>query len=97
MRIKKHVPDLTQLLRKPDEIPLTLQALQEVVETREAFAVRRILHIAQNCLKEQVFPPKWKIIELANVHSLLHFPRVKQALEEAIAVLLQNAQSGIHG
>jgi hypothetical protein len=96
-KIKMHVPELIQLLRKPDNIPLTLQALQEVVETREAFAVRRVKYITQNCLEEQVFPPKWKIIEQANLYSLLHIPQVQQALEETIAVLFQDAISRKNG
>jgi len=92
-KIKKHVPELTQLLRKPVEIPLTLQALREVVESREAFAVRRIMHITHNCLKERVFPAKWKLIEQANLHSLVHNPEVQQALEEAMSLLVKDATS----
>jgi len=86
-KIKTLVPEVIPMLGHPDKIPQIIRVLQEVIETREAFAVRRVQWIAQQYLNEQVFPSKSQLVERANLYTLLHIPQVQHTLEEAMAVL----------
>src|SRR6266446_9620779 len=57
-RISKDIPEALALKRQPDKSPLTAQALQEVIETREAFALRRIRWVAECYRQEDILPTR---------------------------------------
>jgi len=69
-----------------DRLPLTSKALAELVETPEAFAVRRILWAVELYQREGVCPKRWQLIERASIKPkhLLKWPLVQQALEAAL-------------
>lgn len=90
-KIKTLVPEVIPLLDHPDKIPQAIGVLQEVIETRESFAIRRVQWITQQYLEEGISPLKWQLVERANLYRLLHIPQVQHALEEAMAVLSQCA------
>ena len=90
-RISMDVPQVLQLKSMPGKAPLTVQALQEVIETWEAFAVRRIWRIVQKYQEKQVCPTRNELIRSTNTQTYLHVPIVKQALDEAMFVLSQLA------
>ncbi len=85
------VPKLFYLRGKPSIIPLTMQALEEVAETREAFAVRRIHWVAKQYQEKQIYPSRSKLVQNSHVGSLLHVPCVQQALEEVLDMFSQFA------
>jgi hypothetical protein len=51
--IVKEVPQVTNAMYRSQDYPRTTQALQEVLETREAFALRKIKETLQRYLEEQ--------------------------------------------
>jgi len=80
------------LLKNADKLPLTAQALSEVTETREAFAVRRIWWVAKGCLREKLFPTRAQLIDLTHIWRELKrgsLP-VKQAIDAALQMLSEH-------
>jgi len=71
--------------KKPEAIPLTIQTLEEVIETREKYAIRRIWFIAQQYRQENINPSRRAFSVKASVRTLLHVPSVKQAFEDALS------------
>lgn len=67
--------------------PLTALALQEVIETPETFALRRIQWFMQKCQRERRYPKRKEFIRSVNIDRVLHLPRVLQALNEAMETL----------
>jgi Tn7-like transposition protein D len=90
-RISMDIPQILQLKNTPEKAPLTVQVLQEVIETWEAFAVRRIWRIVQKYQEKQVCPSRNRLIWSTNTQTYLHVPIVKQALDDAMLVLSQLA------
>jgi hypothetical protein len=64
--------------------PLTASALQNVVETPETFALRRIQWFIQKCEQEQRHPTRGEFIRSVNIDHILHLPRIMHALNEAM-------------
>ena len=67
--------------------PLTVAALQDVAETPETFALRRIQWFMQKCKREQRYPKREQFIRSINIDHVLHIPRVQRALNEAMETL----------
>ncbi len=87
--ICKEIPELR---RKPNlnETTVITQALYEVIETFESFAVRRIKYVLQKYLEEQVNPKRYEFIYRAHLMNILHNPLVLQTLDEALFILSQS-------
>jgi hypothetical protein len=66
------------------------QALYEVIETFESFAVRRIKYVLQKYLEEQVNPKRYEFIYRAHLKNILQNPLVQQTLDEALFILSQS-------
>jgi Tn7-like transposition protein D/TniQ len=79
------VPDLGRFERY--RAPLTALALQEMIETPETFALRRIQWFMQKCQREQRYPKRKEFIRSINIDHVLHLPRVLHALNEAMETL----------
>jgi hypothetical protein len=84
-------PQLFHLRKTPNKIPLTMQALEALVETREAFATRRVWWAANQYQEKLVCPSRRELERSAHVLPLLHDSCVQQALDEALDMLSQFA------
>jgi hypothetical protein len=67
-----------------DRLPLTSITLSEILETTEAFAIRRIWWAAGLYMQEKVCPRPWELIKRAGVKWRIDDPGVKDALELAL-------------
>jgi hypothetical protein len=76
---------------RPDEAPLTSQALQEVVETHETFALRRIRWVLQYYQEAHLCPTQKQFIARAHLKHILHVQSVQQALDDAMGMLSQES------
>lgn len=85
--IHSHVPQLAWLRKIPDRVPLTIQALEEVVETYEEFAIRRIRWIKQQYQRERVVPSRKEFMDRSNFRQYMHLSDVKEAFESAMTEL----------
>lgn len=92
-RISREIPRLRQLRHQGHRAPLTMQAVKEVTETHEDFAIRfiqwlvkkhqeRIIHLTRGGLRHSV---------RRNFGLSFHLPAVQQALEEAAIQLTEDA------
>ena len=72
-----------------DRLPLTSKALTELVETPEAFAIRRIWWAVDLYQQESVCPKRWQLMERAGIKSkyLSRWPLVRETLEAALQML----------
>jgi len=84
-KISVDIPGLRQL--KPDEFPIAMLALQEVVETTETFALRRIQWFVNKCQEEKILPKRQEFIDEVNIARTLHIPSVQRAFDEAMTIL----------
>jgi hypothetical protein len=78
------VPQLFWLKSRPEKIPLTIQALEEVVETYEIFAIRRIQWVKHQYQMENVVPHRDEFLGRSNFRQHIHLPRVKEAFDCAM-------------
>jgi len=62
-------------------------ALQEVVETTETFALRRIQWFVNKCQEEKILPKRQEFIDEVNIARTLHIPSVQRAFDEAMTIL----------
>lgn len=86
-RISKYVPQAIYLKHHSDKAPLTARALQDVIETREAFALRRIWRWVECYRRENILPTRSQLIDQANVGPIAGNPQVKQAIDAALEAL----------
>lgn len=86
-KIYLDVPELRNLKRRKAPPPLTIQALQQVVESSETFALRRIQRFMHKCQAERIYPKRKEFLQKVNIHHVIHFSSVRHAYEEAMATL----------
>jgi hypothetical protein len=79
--IGRHIGQLGVLQKHLDKLPLTSAALEQVVETREAWAVRRIEQVAAQAEQDGETLPRWQLIKRAGVARLVEQADVKRALD----------------
>lgn len=92
--IGRHLGDNRLLLRFPlAELPLTKEALAEVVETHEEFAVRKIEWAAKGFLEEKVCPTQGQLLRRAKISSQSLHTIAAQQVKEAIDAALQSLAS----
>jgi hypothetical protein len=90
--IGKTIGALTLLQQKLHKMPLTTRILENVVETRVEFAIRRIWWTVKLYREENLLPQTWQLILRANVYKLRNVAKIK----EAIIVALQELKSNLH-
>jgi hypothetical protein len=78
-------------LPPPKAIPFTTQTLQKVIETQEAFALRRIQWVLQQYLEEGVCPTRQQFIARAHFTKILRIQAVQRSLDEALERLSQES------
>ncbi|GAP97957.1 TnsD family Tn7-like transposition protein [Leptolyngbya sp. NIES-2104] len=93
----REIGELTKIRGNLDKLPLTTQALAEVVETPEQIAVRRIHWVTERYREENVFPTRNQFERRAGI-----YPKVKQSnvVQGAIAAALSTLslmRSGANG
>ncbi|RCJ20998.1 hypothetical protein A6S26_25185 [Nostoc sp. ATCC 43529] len=67
---------------------MTLKVLDEVVETHEEYAMRRLEWVTERFQQENVCPPRWLLLLRASLKpATVALPRVKAAIEEALKTL----------
>lgn len=91
-QLEKAIPSLGWLLGRPGDFPQTVRAFQEVRETREAFALRRIQWAAEQYQEEALRPTRTELIARAKARRVLGVPAVQTALEEALTSLGRDAR-----
>ncbi|MBD1932268.1 MULTISPECIES: TnsD family Tn7-like transposition protein [Cyanophyceae] len=83
--------DLGQLKlieQQKDKLPRTTKALEELAETREEFAVRRIQWASKCFRQENVYPTRWQLLRQAGIRpDLAEVPQVKEAITVALKSL----------
>jgi Tn7-like transposition protein D/TniQ len=90
-KITVEVPEVRRL-RDREKMPLATQALQEVVETYESFAQRRIHWALERYVEEHGCPASWKFLRRAGIKAhILQIQNVQKAFDSAMNILLQFA------
>jgi hypothetical protein len=83
--------DLGQLKlieQQKDKLPRTTKALEELAETREEFAIRRIQWASKCFREENVYPKRWQLLRQAGIRpDLAEVPQVKEAIAQALKAL----------
>jgi hypothetical protein len=88
--IGRSVGQLALLQQHLGKLPLTAKALNESVETREMFAVRKIHWTTERYREEQLYPARWQVIKRAGVERMVLEPLVKEALDTALVTLAES-------
>ncbi len=87
-RISREIPQLATAKRHSEKVPLTMLALQEVIETPEVFAIRRINLIVQLYQEKKHSLSRKEIIQKARLSRyVLRSPAVMQTVVEATVIL----------
>ena len=73
-----------------DKLPRTAHTIGEVIETREAFAVRRLCWVAEDCHQRHIYPQKWQLIRMAGVELLADLPDVKETVNTLLRAISRN-------
>ncbi len=85
--IGRGLGQITLLRQKIHKLPLTAEALDEVVESQADFAIRRVKRAAELFSQEGAQPGAWKLIKRANVRCLMPVAGVADAVNAALLTL----------
>jgi hypothetical protein len=89
-KITLEVPEVRQLRARMKNMPLATQALQEVVETSERLALRRIQWALERYVEEHSCPAQWKFLKRAGLKAhILQVQNVQKAFDSAMSTLSQ--------
>jgi hypothetical protein len=85
------VSDLGQLrliYQHKDKLPLTISSIEELTETREEFAIRRIQWATKYFCEANVCPKQWELLRQAGIKpGLAEVLQVKEAIVKAMKAL----------
>lgn len=84
--IGRDLGQVTLLQQKIRKLPLTAAALDEVVESRADFAIRRVRRAAELFSQADTQPRAWELISRANVYGLMSVPCVMDAVNESLRI-----------
>jgi hypothetical protein len=85
--IGRKIGQLALLQQHLDKLPKTAEVLGECIESREAYAIRRIRWITTDCIQKNIYLERWLLIKKAGVARLASSPQVKEAIDVALQVL----------
>lgn len=94
-QLEKAAPYVGWLLSRPNDFPLTAKSFQEVIETREAFALRRVQWALQRYQEERTQPTRKDFIVGAKVKKALDIPSVQVAIDAALTTLAESEARGV--
>jgi Tn7-like transposition protein D/TniQ len=83
----REVGQLALLEQHQDKLPRTAALLKDLVETREAFAIRKIAWLTGVYRSKGIYPEKWQFVKDAGVARLLERAPVKDAIDTALQFL----------
>ena len=86
----QHLGQLALLQRHLDKLPLTRAVIEEVIETRTFWAVRRIQYVIDQSSQENIQLQRWELIRAAGVERLAEEPIVREALIQAMSIVSRN-------
>lgn len=96
-KITLEVPEVRRLRARTTKMPLATRALQEVVETSEGLALRRIQWTLERYVEEHSCPTQWKFLERAGLKAyILQVQNVQKAFDSAISTLLLKVNDSYH-
>jgi hypothetical protein len=75
---------LALLQQHLDKLPCTAKTLEEHVESRAGFAVRRVRWIAADCIQKRIVLQRWQLIRKAGVARLIEYPLVKDTIDSIL-------------
>ncbi len=80
-----------EIIRKQkDKLPLSAKCLEELAETRQEFAIRRIQWATERFREEKVYPKRWQFLRRAGIKpDLAEVPQVQEAIAVALESLNQ--------
>jgi hypothetical protein len=79
----REIGQVAMLQQHLDKLPRAAEALEGFIETREAFAVRRVRWTVIDCNQKNIYPKRWQLLRKAGVARLAEHPQVKEAIDEA--------------
>jgi len=85
--IGREIGQLALLQQHLDKLPKTAEALYIYVESREAFAVRRVQWTIIKCLQENIHLERWQLVRQAGVARITNYAQVSEALDVALQKL----------
>lgn len=91
--IGRRVGQTAILQQHLDKLPRTAEVLREHIESREAYAVRRVGWVVKDYQRRNIFPAKWQLIEDAGVTRLVKQPRIQEVINIAMQTLQRNIGS----
>ncbi len=91
--IGRDIDQLSLLQQHLDKLPMAGQRLEALVETREAFAIRRIQWVTKRYEDKQLSPRRWEFIKYAGVGRVAAVPQVKEAVDAALQQLSLHASA----
>jgi len=86
--IGRELGQLALIQRHLNKLPITAQVLSELVETREAFALRRIQWVVKCYREEGICPQRWQLVRRAGLRpDIEELFIVQNAVDEAVELL----------
>ena len=85
--IGRETGQLALLQQHPDKLPRSSQAVRDVVETREDFAVRRLWWAAEDCSQRHIYPKKWLLVRKAGAGRLADRPLIRETIDAILRSL----------
>lgn len=82
-----HIGQLALLQRHLDKLPRTRAKLDEVVEPRIAWAVRRIHYVRDQACKNNISLLRWQLIRAAGIERFLGELAVQEELTHTLTIL----------
>lgn len=73
--------------KQGEKLPLTSQALNEMVESLTDYTIRRVWWAANCFLEEGVIPRESQIVDKANVYKIKHLPEIQQAIKDGLRMI----------
>lgn len=88
--IGREIGQLALLQQHLDKLPRTADILRDLIETREAFAIRKVWWAMRTFSQKHICPERWLLIRKAGIARLAMHPLVKNAIDTALQSLQQN-------
>jgi hypothetical protein len=89
--IGRELGQVALLQQHLDKLPKTSQALGEHIESRGAYAARRLWWVAMDYVRQSICPERWQLIRRAGVERLAESSEVKDTIVVTLRMLEQES------